>query len=268
MKRHFKDKVLMVTGASGNLGKAICKRFAQEGCKIAALDINQTALDKLQQELSLDKIEVLPIVCDITNKEACKTAVATILAKWGRIDGLANNAGITHIERFTKMDKNKDITRRIMEVNFFGAVNCAEAVLNQIRQNKGVIINISSVAGFAPLLGRTAYAASKHALHGFFESLGCELEEEDVLCLMVCPSFIEAPTDLDASAEKNSIYQNKKTIGKSVSATDIANDIYDCCINNKKLLVAGKVGKQSYWMRRFFPSIYERIMIKNLKSVL
>lgn len=267
MKREFQNKVLVVTGASGNLGRAICKRFAQAGAKIAALDINQAALDNLQENLKKDNIEVLPIICDITNKNSCNAAAQTVLEKWGRIDGLANNAGITHIERFTKMDKSKDITRRVMEVNFFGAVNCAEAVLDQIRQNKGFFINISSVAGFAPLLGRTAYSASKHALHGFFESLRCELQDEGVGCLMVCPSFIQAPPEAaQASSEQNSIYQKKKTIGKSISAEDIAADIFKYCSNNQPLLIAGKTGKMSYWLRRFLPGFYEKMMIKNLRE--
>lgn len=270
MQRTFQNKVLIVTGASGNLGSAICKRFAQAGAKIAALDINQAALDKLQEQLKIDKIEVLPIVCDITDKNSCNAAAKQVLDKWGRIDGLANNAGITHIERFTKMDKTKDITRRVMEVNFFGAVNCTEAVLDQIRQNKGFFINISSVAGFAPLLGRTAYAASKHALHGFFESLRCELQEEGVHSLMVCPSFIQAPPEAAnaASSEQNSIYQKKKTIGKSISAEDIAEDIFYYCTHNIPLLVSGKTGKMSYWLRRFLPSFYERMMIKKLRNEL
>lgn len=267
MKRDFKNKVLVVTGASGNLGRAICTQFASVGMKIAALDINQASLDELQAQLQKKDIEVLPIVCDITNKLSCKLAMDKVLAHWGRIDGLANNAGITHIERYTEMDKDKDITRRVMEVNFFGAVNCTQACLDQIRQYKGFIVNISSVAGFAPLLGRTAYAASKHALHGFFETLGSELKEEGVHCLMVCPSFIQAPPEAkDASSEKNSIYQNKKTIGKTVSAETIAQDIYLYCQKNKPLLVAGKMGKMSYWMHRFSPKTYERVMINNLKG--
>jgi NAD(P)-dependent dehydrogenase (short-subunit alcohol dehydrogenase family) len=267
MKRDFKNKVIVVTGASGNLGTAICKRFAKAGARIAALDINETALDKLQKALSAHKIEVLPIVCDITSKESCQSAVQKVLDKWGRIDGLANNAGITHIERYTNMDKSKGITRRVMEVNFFGSVNCTEAMLDEIRKNKGVIITISSIAGIAPLLGRTAYAASKHALHGFFESLGSELQEEGVHCLMVCPSFIQAPKDL-GDAASDSIYQNKKTIGQDVSPDEIADDIYTCCLKHKKLLISGKTGRLSYFLRRFFPDFYERKMIEKLKDEL
>lgn len=266
MKRNFKNKVVIITGASGNLGRAICKRFGQAGAQIVALDLNTTLLTDLEAELKKEQIKVLSIACDITNKKSCQGAIEQVLSTWGRIDGLVNNAGITHIERYTQMDKTKEITRRVMEVNFFGAVNCTEVVLEQICQQKGVFINISSVAGFAPLLGRTAYAASKHALHGFFESLRTELQEEGVHCMMVCPSFIQAPAKGKAAdIGKNAIYQQKKTIGKSISADEIAKDIFAYCLANKPLLIAGKTGKISYWLHRFFPKIYERAMIKRLK---
>lgn len=266
MKRNFYQKTIVITGASGNLGKAICRSFAAEGATIVALDYNPDTLQKMQAELAKEQIEVLPIVCDITNKEACYAAAKSVLSQTGRIDGLVNNAGITHIERYTAMDKSKDITRRVMEVNFFGAVNCTEAMLTEIVAHQGFFVNISSVAGFAPLLGRTAYAASKHALHGFFESLGAELQADGVGCLMVCPSFIAAPEQHEASKENNSIYQNKKTIGATVSATNIATEIKKALVQNRKILVMGKTGRLSYWARRIAPDFYEKRMIAQLKN--
>jgi NAD(P)-dependent dehydrogenase (short-subunit alcohol dehydrogenase family) len=268
MKRNFTNKTIVVTGASGNLGTAICTELAKAGATIVGLDYNPVTVKELQRKMAEKGIDLIPVVCDITNKEACYEAAQKIMQQTGRIDGLINNAGITHIERYTAMDKSKEITRRVMEVNFFGAVNCTEAMLDQIIQNKGVIVNISSVAGFAPLLGRTAYAASKHALHGFFESLGAELQADGVHCLMVCPSFIQAPKEAlsEASAAKNSIYQNKKTIGPTVSAATIATEIRKACIKGQKTLVMGRTGKLSYWARRIAPNFYEKKMINNLKD--
>ena len=121
------------------------------------------------------------------------------------------------------------------------------------------------MAGFAPLIGRTAYAASKHALHGFFESLRGELKETGVHCMMVCPSFIEAPEDV-GDALSNSIYQDKKTIGKNVTASTIAKDIRHCILKEKNLLVAGRTGKMSYWLHRLSPRLYEKIMLSQLKN--
>lgn len=268
MKRNFNDKTIVVTGASGNLGTAICIALSKIGAKVVGLDYSAETVAKMQSTMEAKGVDVIPVVCDITDKQACHAAAKTILKQTGRIDGLVNNAGITHIERYVEMDKSKGITRRVMEVNFFGAVNCTEAMLKQIIEHKGIIVNISSVAGFAPLIGRTAYAASKHALHGFFESLGAELQADGVHCLMVCPSFIQAPKEITAaaSAEQNSIYQKKKTIGPTVSAQDIATQIIKACTKEQKTLVMGRTGKMAYWARRIAPNFYEKKMINNLKD--
>jgi NAD(P)-dependent dehydrogenase (short-subunit alcohol dehydrogenase family) len=265
MKRDFKGKVILITGGTGNLGQAIAGAFAQVGAKVVALDLQDAALKNMQDHFESKGFQLLTTVCDITDKVSCAKATQFVLNHYGRIDVLVNNAGITHIERYVQMDKSKAITRRVMEVNFFGAVNCTEYCLEQIIQNQGCIVNISSVAGFAPLLGRTAYAASKHALHGFFESLYSELRDKGVHCLMVCPSFIQAPKDFDESEGQTSIYQKKKTIGKDVSASDIAKDIVHCCTQNKPLLVSGKTGRLSYWLRRFLPGVYFNAMCNKLK---
>ena len=268
MKRDFKDKVVLVTGGTGNLGQAISRAFAQQGAKLVAIDLNETLLENMQEDFEAEGYKLLTRICDITDKSACTAAFDFVIKQYGKIDVLVNNAGITHIEPYTKMDKSKGITRKVMEVNFFGAVNCIEGCIDQIIQHKGCIINISSVAGFAPLLGRTAYAASKHALHGFFESLYCELKDKGVHCLMVCPSFIQAPLTAAKAVAESSIYQKKKTIGKDVSPNDIAQDILTYCIKNKPLLVSGKTGKISYWLHRFAPRIYQRMMVNQLKKEL
>lgn len=268
MKRTFKDKVILVTGASGNLGTEICLRFAKAGAKIAAADLREADLIALQEQLKPYTNDVLLLAGDITESTHCEVMVAQILERWKRLDGVINNAGITHIQRYTSMENRLAMVRKIMEVNFFGSVNCTEAALASIRANQGFLVAISSVAGFAPLLGRTAYAASKHALHGFFESLHSELQEEGVHVLMVCPSFIQAPANNKSNSANNGIYQDKKTIGKTTSASSIADQIYTYCAQEKPLLVAGRTGRISHWLHRYMPRLYRHLMIKNLRSSL
>lgn len=269
-KRNFKNSVIVVTGAAGNLGTAFCERFGKEGAKIIALDLNADDVEKLTKELNNKGIETWGQACDITNATACEAAVKAGKKHFGRIDHLINNAGITHIERYRKMDKNKNIVRKVMEVNFFGSVNATEACLDDIVWNKGMVLTVSSVAGFAPLIGRTAYSASKHALHGFFESLRAELADDGVQCMMICPSFISPnePKDsekVDAS-EKGSIYQPKKLVGKEVTATMAAESVYNAAVANKPLITVGKISKQSYLLTRVAPNLYENIMRKRLKD--
>ncbi|MCP4443332.1 MAG: SDR family oxidoreductase [Aureispira sp.] len=269
-KRNFKNSVIVITGAAGNLGTALCERFGKEGAKFIALDLNPKDVERLAKQLEAKNIEVFARACDITDAEACKAVVEEGKKHFGRIDHLINNAGITHIERYRKMDKSKNTIRKVMEVNFFGSVNSTEACLDDIVWNKGMILTVSSVAGFAPLIGRTAYSASKHALHGFFESLRAELADDGVQCMMICPSFISPNKPKDSekvdATEKGSIYQPKKLVGKEVTATMAAEDIYNAAIANKPLVTVGKVSKQSYLLTRVAPNLYENIMRKRLKD--
>lgn len=269
-KRNFKNSVMVVTGAAGNLGTAFCERFGKEGAKIIALDLNPEDVEKLAQQLKTKDIQVFAQACDITNAEACLAAVQAGKQHFGRIDHLINNAGITHIEHYRKMDKSKNIVRKVMEVNFFGSVNATEACLEDIVKRGGMIFTVSSVAGFAPLIGRTAYSASKHALHGFFESLRAELADDGVQCMMICPSFVSPNKpkgyNEEDALEKSSIYQPKKLVGKEVTATMVAEAVYNGALANKPLIKVGKVSKQSYLLTRIAPNLYENIMRKRLKD--
>jgi NAD(P)-dependent dehydrogenase (short-subunit alcohol dehydrogenase family) len=130
----------------------------------------------------------MTMVCDITQPQDCDAAIAQAVALWGGVDVLVNNAGISHRSLFE--DTDPAVLRRVMEVNFFGAVHMTHAALPQLLARRGVVAALSSVAGYAPLLGRTGYCASKHALHGFFDTLRTEVQERGVQVTLICPSFI------------------------------------------------------------------------------
>ena len=267
--RNFKNKTILVTGAAGNLGTAICESFGKEGARIIAFDLQAEPLQKLEKRLTDQNIEVFTKAFDLTNKEALLQAIEAGRNAFGDVAVLVNNAGITHIQRFLKVEDPEATLHKVMEVNLFAAVNCTEALLKDIIKNKGVIVNISSVAGIAPLLGRTAYAASKHALHGYFESLRSEVIEDGVQCLMVCPSFISPdPKVVDLSkTNEHSIYQDKKALD-SIDPQFIATKIVKAAKRNKPRLVIGKSATQVNFLLRFAPSLYEKLMRKKLSKEL
>jgi short-subunit dehydrogenase len=262
-KRTIQGKLVVITGATGNLGRAFCLAFGRAGAKVAACDLHNEPLEQLAADLSAEGIDCVTAVGDICQKNDCLRMVAEINAAFGgqKVYILLNNAGITHIQPYMDTDKTANIVERVMSVNFFGAVNCTEAVIEQIVDSKGLIISISSVAGFSPLVGRTAYAASKHALHGFFGSLRAELHDTGASCLLVCPSFIHAA---DKEQAKSAIYQDKKTVGKSLAPQTVASEVLKAAQNNKRILVLGRTGILAYFMQRFFPSWYENIMRRRL----
>ena len=149
IRRELKGRVVLITGAAGGLGGALCQRYAAAGARIAALDLDAARLVTLAVRLRAKGADVLAVPGDITSPAACKSAVASTLAHFGALDGLINNAGISH--RSLLRDTDPDVIRRVMEVNFFGAANLTQAALEQIVAQRGFIVAISSVAATADL---------------------------------------------------------------------------------------------------------------------
>ena len=261
--RDFRAKVVMVSGAAGGLGAALCRRFAAAGAQIVAVDRDGAGLDRLDASLAANAVPVLTLVTDITDVHACSAAVAATLERFGRLDGLINNAGISHRSLLSKTDPQT--IRHVMEVNFFGALYLTQAALPHLLASRGAIAAISSVAGFAPLVGRTGYAASKHALHGFFDSLRSEVEGEGVGVTLVCPSFIR--TGIGAAATDGSgapVSTRRLTTGGESTPDDIAARIFDAAVAGRRLLLPDAVSRKAWWVSRLAPALYAKIMKRRL----
>lgn len=253
MKDFFQSKTIVITGASAGLGKALVKQIAAYNCNIAGLARSTDALNNLKDELENSSSQFLPVTCDVSKEEACKEAIQEVLNRFGKIDMLINNAGFSNIRLF-EADKHIAITREVMETNFFGAVYCTAFAHDSIVAQKGSIVNISSVAGYSPLVGRTAYAASKHAMHGFFNTLGAELSVKGVHVMVVCPTFIETNIRRDS---------NKKVETEALTPEYVAHEILKGIVKKQRTLIIGKTAVLAWWMNRMFPSLYEKLMIKN-----
>jgi NAD(P)-dependent dehydrogenase (short-subunit alcohol dehydrogenase family) len=263
-RRDLKGKVILISGAAGGLGKALCLRYATAGSRIAATDLDATRLAALIIALQKMGAQALALPGDITDPEACKAAVAATLSHFGTLDGLINNAGISH--RSLLRATQPEVIRSVMEVNFFGALNLTHAALPHITAQRGFIAAISSVAGFSPLIGRTGYAASKHALHGFFESLRSEVENDGVSVTLVCPSFISTgigAAALDGQGD-NSAGKPRLTSGGESSAEDIAERIFEAIAENYRLLLPDRTARLAWWISRLTPAFYARTMKRRL----
>lgn len=261
--RDLRAKVVMVSGAAGGLGAALCRRFAAAGAHIMAVDRDAAGLDGLRESLRTGSANVLALQTDITDAQACGAAVSATLARFGRLDVLVNNAGISH--RSLLRDTDLKTIRRVMEVNFFGALHLTHAALPHLLASRGAIVAISSVAGFAPLVGRTGYAASKHALHGFFDSLRSEVEGEGVDVTLVCPSFIR--TGIGAAATDGSgapVNSQRVIAGREASADDIAGRIVAAVAAGQRLLLPDAVSRKAWWMSRLAPRLYAKLMTRRL----
>jgi len=266
-KYSVKEKVVIITGAAGGIGQALSRRFGQAGAIVVLIDLDGDSVGMVAGELEAEGIACTAMPLDVTDEEACRNTLTAVIKKYGRIDVLINNAGITHRSAFSETETG--VFRRVMDVNYFGSINCTKATLDQLILNQGIIIVISSVAGFAPLLGRTGYAGSKHALHGLFDSLRTELKKYNVTVTIVCPGFTNTAINRHALDGDGSLSTHpQSTAGKAASPESVANAVYRAAVRKKRLIVLSGVGRLTRIMTRCCPALYEFIMARSLRSEL
>lgn len=266
-QRSFNNKVVVVTGAASGIGAAICRRFAAAGAKIALLDMDAAGVSAAAAGLQGTGAEALGLECDVAHEVQCAAAVDAVIERFGGVDLLVNNAGITQRSAF--VDTQISVYRKVMEVNFYGSLNCTRAAIDSLIERQGSIIVIESLAGLTPLLGRTGYCASKHALHGFFTSLRAELRGSGVHIMLVCPGFVNTNLQTRALGGDGRVTAHPQSVvGKPASAEKVAEAIYKGALSKRHLLVLTRVGKLAYWISRLAPVLYERLMARQVRAEL
>jgi NAD(P)-dependent dehydrogenase (short-subunit alcohol dehydrogenase family) len=266
-RRSFDGATVFVTGAGSGLGRALALRFGAAGSNIVALDKDAGGLDGLAAELHERGTQCLPLPCDVTDSGACSEAVTRAVERFGSLDVLVNNAGMSHRSGFAVT--GLDVIRRVMDVNFFGAVNCTKAALPHLVARRGLVVVISSVAGYTPLVARTGYAASKHALHGFYDSLRTELAPRDVGVMVVCPSFIATRIDRNAlGGDGQPVRHGQVTVGRALAADEAAGQVVAAAQRGQRLLLIGRTARAAWHLNRFAPRLYEFIMARRLRGEL
>lgn len=255
----FNHKTIVITGGGGGLGNALIDQLIPLGANIVALDLNVDSLIACSQ--------LLPIAVDLTDEQALQQAVEQVINTYGGIDILFNNAGITHMSTFN--DLSAPLFDTIMAVNFTAAVNISRLCLAELKKNQGQIVAISSVAGFAPLYGRSAYSASKHAMEGFFGSLASEVADDGINVLIVCPSFVKSRPELTADVNggiSSPGAMKKSTNGEQLPPELAASKILKALACRKLRLHLGRVAKIAYWLNTLMPRLYLKIMSQGAKQ--
>ena len=255
----FNNKVVVITGGSDGIGKALVDSFLSMGAKVATCGRNY---DKLYQIQSAYPGKPLLIhTSDISREQECNSFIDAVIKNFGQIDILINNAGISMRALFA--DVELDALRRVMDVNFWGSVYCTKFALPSILKANGTIVSISSVAGFRGLPGRSGYSASKFALNGWMESLRTELLESGVNVLWVSPGFTESnirKAALDGSGNASGeTTMNEKAM---MSSTECAQHIITAIEKRKRTLILTFQGKETVFLNKFFPSLADKLVRK------
>ncbi|MBS0014184.1 MAG: SDR family oxidoreductase [Desulfobacterales bacterium] len=266
-KRNFQDNVVVVTGGASGIGLATAKQFARAGACCVLLDLDEQGLEQRKNEFAAAGLRAETRVCDVSSKAACDAAIQSVIRDHGGIDVLFNNAGITQRSRFA--DTRVEVFRRVMEVNFFGALYCTRAAIDSLIARRGMIIVNESIAGVAPLVGRTGYGASKHALHGLFTSLRAEIRHLGVHIMIVCPGFVRTRLqDRALGADGRVTDRPQSFVGPQDTPENAAAAIYQGACREKTMLVLTFMGKLGYLISRLAPGFYERQMTRRFRTEL
>ncbi|MGZ3839544.1 MAG: SDR family oxidoreductase [Flavisolibacter sp.] len=259
MTGHFSNKVVAVTGGTDGIGKALVDLFLSQGAKVATCGRHHDKLYDLQTEYASYPLHT--IVTDVSSENDCRHFIESTIKVFGGIDILINNAGVSM--RALLKETSIDVIRKVMDINFFGAVYCTKYALNSLIERKGIIVGVSSIAGYRGLPGRSGYSASKFALQGWLEAIRTELIDEGVHVMWVCPGFT-ASNIRNAALNKEGAAQGETPLDESklMSAKECAAHIVDAIRNKKRTLVLTFTGKRTVFMNKFFPGLADKLVKK------
>ncbi len=255
----FSGKIVIVTGASSGIGKAIAIEFASQGANLVLAARNTIKLRETERQIKTIGADYLSIATDVRQLEDCEHLIKQTLHRYGKIDILINNAGISMRANFADLDLK--VLEELMQTNFWGTVYCTKAAIPHILRQKGSIIGISSITGLTPLPGRTGYAASKHAMDGFLNTLRVENMNTGLHVMVVHPGFTSSNIRNTAlNAQGNAQGNTPRDERKMMSAEELAKIIAKTTRQRRHNLVLTPEGRAIVWFYKRFPAFTERVI--------
>ena len=259
----MKDKVVIITGGSSGIGKALAGEFGRHGSKILITGRNLQNLNEAVTELQQRGITISGFAADVSKEEDNRKMAGEALRLYGKIDILISNAGISMRALLEEVDLN--VIRKVMDINFYGALYAIKLCLPEILKNKGSVVGISSIAGYRGLPGRAGYSASKFALNGLLEVLRTEMIKKEVHVLTACPGFTAS------NIRRRSLVKDGAAQGESprnetemMTAEECAKHIYQATLKRKKIIILTAQGKLAVWLNKWFPGWMDQIVYNTM----
>ena len=256
---YFTDKVVVVTGGSDGIGKALVHQLLVLGAKVATCGRSHDKLYQLQ--ISHPSFPLHTMVADMGNETDCERFITSCISTYGTIHILINNAGISMRALFA--DTTVEVLRKVMEINFFGVLHCTKFALAAITKNQGHIVSIGSIAGYRGLPGRSAYSASKYALLGFMEAIRTELMPAGVHVLTVSPGFT-ASNIRNVALNSNGASQGESPMneGSMMTSDKVATIIIKGITSKRRNIVLTFTGIRTMLINRWFPKLADKLTYK------
>lgn len=256
----IKDKVFWITGASSGIGEATAYQAAAKGAKLVLSARRENELERVKKNTGLSDEQVLILPIDLEDFSQIPAATEKVIQKFGRIDILFNNAGVS--QRAGVIETQFSVFERLMHINYLSVVALTKAVLPiMVRQNSGHILVTSSISGKLGSPKRAGYCGSKHALHGFFDSLRSEVYENNIQVLLVCPGYIKTAVSVNAFGADGEKYgKMDDNQNQGISAEVCAERIIKGIERNKNEIYIGGKEVMGVYLKRFFPSLLDKIV--------
>ena len=263
--KFLENKTVWLTGASSGIGEALAKELAQYDCQLVISARNQNELERVKAEITENSdVPVEILLLDLTKPESFPRAVSRISQVFGDIDILINNAGVS--QRSLAVETEMSVYRKLMEVNYFGTILLTKAVLpGMLERKRGHIVTISSIAGKLGTPWRTGYSASKHALHGFFDSLRAEVHKQGIKITIIAPGFIRTEVSMHAlTGSGEPLGKMDEAQSRGISPVTCARKIVHAIRKGKNEVLIGRKEILAAHLQRFAPGLLTRI-IRNVK---
>jgi NADP-dependent 3-hydroxy acid dehydrogenase YdfG len=260
----FQDQVIVITGGTSGIGKALVKQFLDAGAMVATCARNANNLQLLQDECNNDNL--FTCMANVGDQSDCKNFIEKVIQRFGRLDILINNAGMSMRALFDELE-DLAVLKRLMDINFWGCVYCTWYALPELKKNKGTVVGISSIAGYRGLPGRSGYSASKFAMQGFLEVLRTENLYTGLNVMWISPGFT-ASNIRNTALNNQGMAQAETPLdeNKLMSAEEVADQIIRAVAGRKRTKVMTLQGKLTVWMNKWFPSLTDKLVYNHFKK--
>ena len=256
---------VLITGGTSGIGRACALAFGRADYQVAITGRDEARLVDTAQALAAAGIAHLTVRADVGDETAAERAVQETVARFGGLDVLLNNAGISMRARF--QDADLEVIKRLMQTNFFGTVFTTKFALPHLLASKGSIVGISSIAGYRGLPGRTGYSASKFAMNGFLEALRTELLDQGVNVLTAAPGFTASNIrQVALAADGSSQGESPRDEGAMMSSEIVADEILKAVKQRKRTLVLTGQGKLTVFLNKWLPSLTDKLVLGHFRK--